>query len=329
MSPQATPQGVGWKGLVSLTGATGFIGGNLARRLADSGWRVRALVRSLPKGRALEQIGVDLFQGDLDDAEALTAFLRGADAVVHCAGTVRGIEFADFAHTNVSGTERIATLAARQDPPPRFLSLSSLAAREPQLSPYAASKRAGETVLEGIGGPMPVTILRPPAVYGPGDREMLPLLLLMMRGVAPVLGASDARFSLLYVDDLTAAIERCLSAGEISRGPFELHDGRVGGYTWDAAVEIVTRLRGKPVRMLRVPRRLLQGLAVLSSGWGKLTGMAPMLTPAKVRELTHPDWVCDNTGINRALGWSPQVAFAEGLQRTLDHHQAAKRGMRR
>lgn len=315
------------KGSVALTGATGFIGGAIARRLAGSGWRVKALVRSLPKAKALSQSGIELVHGGLEDTGALRSLLSGVRAVVHCAGAVRGIDLEDFSRVNVAGTERIASLAADMDPPPLFVSLSSLAAREPQLSPYAESKRDGELVLRQVAGAMPYTILRPPAVYGPGDREMLPLLLLMMRpGIAPVLGSADARFSMLYVEDLASAVEQSLLVGDACRGLFALHDGQVGGYTWAAIVDTAARERGKPVRKLAIPRGLLNGLALVSRRWARLTGSAPMLTPAKVRELTHADWVCDNAEVSRALDWTPQVQFAEGLRRTLAWQQAVKRG---
>lgn len=318
----------GGKGSIALTGGTGFIGGAIAKRLTDSGWQVKALVRSLPKAKALSRLGIELIQGDLEDTEALRKLVAGVQAVVHCAGAVRGINREDFARVNVAGTERIASLAASADPPPRFIALSSLAAREPQLSHYASSKREGEVVLERVSDSMPLTILRPPAVYGPGDKEMLPLLLLMMRrGIAPVLGSGEARFSMLYVEDLASAIEQCLVAGDAGRGVFALHDGRAGGYTWSAVVELAARERGKPVRKLAFPRGLLHGLGVISHHWSRLTGTAPMLTPGKVRELTHPDWVCDNTEVSRALDWVPQVEFAEGLRRTLAWEQTAPRLM--
>ncbi len=318
------PRADGVKGSVALTGATGFIGGALARRLAGAGWHVKALVRSLSKARALQQLDLEIVQGDLEDAAALRSLLDGAHAIVHCAGAVRGVVDQDFFPVNVAGTERIASLASLMDPPPRFIFLSSLAAREPHLSPYAASKLEGELVLRKVAGPMPLTILRPPAVYGPGDREMLPLLLLLMRGFALMLGSEGSRFSMLYVDDLAAAIEQCLIAGDSGQRTFALHDGHVGGYTWDAIVELATPVRGRPIRRLRLPRGLLNGLAVMSSQWGRLTGAAPMLTPGKVRELTHPDWVCDNAEVSCALDWTPQVEFASGLRRTLAWEQAAK-----
>jgi nucleoside-diphosphate-sugar epimerase len=317
----------GGKGSVALTGATGFIGGAIAKRLADSGWSVKALVRDLAKANSLARLGVELVHGDLEDTAALRSLLLGVQAVVHCAGVVRGIDLEDFSRINVAGAERLASLAATMDPPPLFVALSSLAAREPQLSHYAASKREGEVALERFAGAMPLTILRPPAVYGPGDKEMLPLLLLMMRqGIAPVLGSAAARFSMLYVEDLAAAIEQSLVVGDSGRGVFALHDGRAGGYTWSAVVDLAARERGKPVRKLAIPRGLLHGLSVVSHHWARLTGTAPMLTPGKVRELTHADWVCDNAEVSRALDWAPQIEFAEGLRRTLAWEQAARQG---
>lgn len=327
MEPGPDRRTKGGRGSVALTGGTGFIGGAIAKRLAASGWRVKALVRSLPRARALDLLGAELIQGDLEDTAALRSLLSGVQAIVHCAGAVRGIDSEDFSRVNVAGTKRIASLAASMDPLPRFISLSSLAAREPHLSHYAASKREGEVVLERLSDAMPLTILRPPAVYGPGDREMLPLLLMMMRrGIAPVLGSGEARFSMLYVEDLAAAIEQSLVAGDNGRGVFALHDGREGGYTWSAVVDLAARERGKPVRTLAIPRGLLHGLGVISHHWSRLTGGAPMLTPGKVRELTHADWVCDNAEVTRALDWVPQVEFAEGLRRTLTWHQAARQG---
>lgn len=304
-------------GVVALTGATGFIGGALARRLVGTGWRVRALVRSRSRAEALRRLGVELVAGDLEDSRAIAALVDGARAVAHCAGTVRGVAEADFREANLKGLTRLAQTAARREPPPRFIAVSSLAAREPRLSPYAASKRAGEDGLAAAAGAMRWIALRPPAVYGPGDREMLPLLRLMMRGVAPVLGPADARFSLLYVDDLVAAVERCLGATEGPGGTFELHDGRPGGYSWNDVVGIAAGLRGRPVRVVRMPTALLGWLGRLNVAAARLRRHPPMLTPGKVRELTHPDWVCDNRAFTQAYGWEPSVDFREGLRRTL------------
>ena len=105
--------------------------------------------------------------------ESLRRLVDGADAVVHCAGVVRGADQADFERVNVDGVARLVRSAAEQHPKPRFLLVSSLAAREPGLSQYAASKRKGEAALASESDGMPWAVIRPPAVYGPGDREIL------------------------------------------------------------------------------------------------------------------------------------------------------------
>ena len=302
---------------LALTGGTGFIGRALARRFAELGWRVRVLVRNPARAGMVSGPGLEPVVGDLADLPALQTLVSDARAIVHCAGAVRGTTLNEFARVNVDGVRNLARMARQRGQAPFFLSLSSLAAREPQLSPYAHSKRAGEEVLAANAGDMSWLALRPPAVYGPGDREMLPLLRGMMRGVALVLGPAHARFSMLYVDDLVAAIEHCLKAETPPTGIFELHDGHYGGYTWNQLVRTAASVRGGPVRQVRLPQTLLAGAARLSVSWARLSGQAPMFTPGKLRELRHPDWVCDNRAFHQASDWSPAVDFAEGLRRTV------------
>jgi len=265
----------------------------------------------------LAGVAADLVVGDLGDLDSLRRFVYQAEAVVHCAGAVRGASQAHFDRVNVEGVARLVHAAAGEHPTPRFLLISSLAAREPGLSAYAASKRRGEEVLAAGGGTMPWAVLRPPAVYGPGDRELLPLFRWMARGIAPVLGSGNARFSLLYVEDLAEAVVRWLSGGTAAQRIFELDDGRPGGYTWTDVVEIMTSLRSRSVIPVRVPALFLEVLAALNLAAARVIGYKPMLTPGKVRELRHPNWVCDSAAFMGATGWSPKVSLEEGLRRTL------------
>lgn len=299
---------------VAVTGATGFIGGALVRHLDAAGFRVRALVRPGSSGTSLPP-AVERVQGSLEDVESLHRLMGGAAAVVHCAGRVRGAAAADFLRANAEGTARLGEVAARQQRVPRVVFVSSLAARRPDLSSYAASKRRAEEALAGATGAW--TILRPPAVYGPGDRELGRLLRWMGRGIAPVLAPAGARFSLLYVEDLAGAIVRLL-VGEPGTGRvFELHDGRPGGYRWADVVAAVARWRRAGVFRLRVPPAVLRVAARLNLLAVPAWRRAPMLTPGKVRELLHPDWVCDNAALTGSTGWTPRVDFDEGLRRTL------------
>lgn len=302
--------------VVAVTGATGFIGGALARRLVNLGWRIRVLVRSTSARGRLAGIAADLVVGDLGDLDSLRRFVYQAEAVVHCAGAVRGASQAYFDRVNVEGVARLVHAAAGEHPAPRFLLISSLAAREPRLSAYAASKQRGEEVLAAGGGTLPWMVLRPPAVYGPGDRELLPLFRWMERGIAPVLGSANSRFSLLYVEDLAEAVLRWLVSGTALHRTFELDDGRPGGYTWTEVADIIGSLHSRSVIPVRVPVLFLRVLAALNLAAARVIGYKPILTPGKVRELRHPNWVCDNAAFTGATGWSPKVSLEEGLRRT-------------
>src|SRR6266403_865643 len=134
-------------GTVAVTGATGFIGSHIVARLPTLGWRVRLLTRRLPVGPILAGSRFTAVIGSLGDADALEELIRGCDAVVHCAGLIKAVRPADFFAINAAATGRLAAAAAATPRPPRFILLSSLAARQPELSAYAASKRAGERAL--------------------------------------------------------------------------------------------------------------------------------------------------------------------------------------
>jgi len=302
---------------IAVTGASGFIGGMLVKHLAAAGWRVKALVRpgSVHKLQALP--GLEPVLGSLQDSDSLRRLLLDADALVHCAGAVRGITAADFNAINVDGVKQLVQAAHSRSSRPRFLSLSSLAARAPQLSHYASSKRQGEDVLASTAKDMEWVALRPPAVYGPGDKELLPLFQWMGRGIAPVLGEADARVSLLYVEDLCSAVLGWLDAGQCRSGVYELNDTQTGGYRWDEIIATVKAMRARRIIRLPVPAMLLRSLAAMNVTTARLIGYAPMLTPGKVRELRHPDWVADNTALTAAIGWRPGISLQEGLRRTM------------
>jgi nucleoside-diphosphate-sugar epimerase len=302
---------------VALTGATGFIGSALVRRLRSSGWNVRALCRAAHPLNAHNPDRLEWVRGNLEDLDSLRTLVRGAEAVVHCAGAIRGATQADFDRTNAEGTARLVRAAAEQRTATRFLMVSSLAARAPHLSPYARSKRLGEEAVSDGAGSMPWTILRPPAVYGPGDRETLPLVRCMRLGVAPVLGGDAARFSLLFVADLADAVRHLLESPQWRPGPFEVHDGCPGGYRWADLVGTVGRIIGRKVHPVRIPVSLLRTAAHINWHVSIRCGALPMLTPGKVRELTHPDWVCDDAPLRAATGWRPAVRLEPGMRLTL------------
>ncbi len=220
----------------------------------------------------------------------------------------------DFELINSEGVARLVKAATEQCPPPRFLLISSLAAREPNLSHYASSKRKGEEALAAISDKLAWSVFRPSAVYGPGDRELLPLFEWMSKGIAPIIGSDENRFSLLHVRDLAEAIISWLHHRTRPRGLYELHDGHAGGYSWKEVIHIVSQINRKPIRSVKIPVFFLRFLASLNLTAARVFGSAPMLTPGKIRELIHANWVADNTALMRDTKWAPKVALEEGLR---------------
>lgn len=296
---------------VFITGATGFIGRRLVATLLEQGFSVRVMVRPDKKTdsrvpEACEQIPVGL-----TDVDKLSDIVADSGAVIYCAGSVRGRNPADFAVANIQGVKAMLDALERVAETPHMLLLSSLAASRPQLSDYAHSKYQGEQLLQGKPL-LPWTILRPPAVYGPGDREMLPVLKMIRRGLLAHAGPRDQHLSLLHVDDLANAVVSWLSVSQqCSNKTYAIDDGTSGGYDWPAIGEAVSD--GKP-RMLKLPRLLLDITARTNLLTSMLLGYAPMLTPGKVRELVQADWLCDNSDFTEVSGWKPQLDLKQGAR---------------
>lgn len=310
-------------GTVALTGISGFLGGHIAHVLIAQGWHVRALVRR-PQAVSAQE-GLTLVHGDLEQDTALATLLDGAAAVVHCAGLIKAPSRAAFFATNATATGELATRAAAAGPVP-FVFVSSLAARAPQLSAYAASKRAGEEAAGRAYGGGPLAILRPPAIYGPGDRATLPLFRQARAGLFMVPAPAAARLSLIHVEDVATAIGALLSALEspplASGRVFELHDGCEGGYSWRRIAQAAGDAVGRRVHCVALPETLAQAVAALNVLRCRLSGGVPLVTPDKVREIRYPDWVCRNDALMRITDWRPRIGLDEGFRHSVAWYRA-------
>jgi nucleoside-diphosphate-sugar epimerase len=301
------------KGLVAVTGATGFIGRRLVRRLVHNGWRVRALARRPDDD--LDNAGAEVVRGALEDDASLHALVESADAVVHCAGAIRAPSHEAFVHINCEGTARLARAIVAQPRPPRLLLISSLAARSPELSSYAASKRmAEEAVRQVLAGQAEFCIVRPPAVYGPGDRATLPIFRQIKRGLL-LIPAGEARFSLLYVEDLAEIVTRLLDTPNWDGQVIEPDDGR-GGYCWADLAHIAGQHLHRRVRTLPVPWLAMCLPAAIAQLMGAVLQRAPRITLGKLRELYHTDWVCQGPSGPLLVAAPPRVAFDNGFATT-------------
>ncbi|HEY4466393.1 MAG TPA: NAD-dependent epimerase/dehydratase family protein [Klebsiella sp.] len=301
-------------GIAAVTGATGFIGQHIVHELLAQGFSVRALTRRTGKVAADNLLWVP---GALEDPASLAELVRGADYVVHCAGQVRGHTEAVFTRCNVTGSLNLMRAARQSGNCKRFLFMSSLAARHPELSWYANSKYVAEQQLIAAASDITLGIFRPTAVYGPGDKELKPLFNGLLRGVLPRLGAPEAKLSFLHVSDLAKAASQWLLAVPPRPDIYELCDGVAEGYSWLRLKEIGAAVRQGPVRLVGIPLPLLKFMADISTLWNRMIKQEPMLTRSKIRELTHRDWSASNQSLAQQIAWFPQVSLERALREGL------------
>lgn len=269
---------------VAVTGATGFLGRALVDQLVSAGSSVRALTRRpQPATRHVEWI-----EGDLDDAEALRQLCTGAKTVFHLAALTKARSREIFMAVNATAAARLAELA-REAGARRFVLVSSLAAREPHLSPYAASKAAAEAAVKEAAGDMDIAIVRPPAIIGPNDTATAQLLDGLKAGWLPVPGGrSSSTIAIMYVDDIARFILQ-LGDGEPPDSVVEPMSPP-GGVTWRGLADTATEVLSKRVRLVPVPAPLLLTAAYVAEGVSGLFGKTSYFNAGKVRELLHPDW---------------------------------------
>ena len=289
--------------ILAITGGTGFVGSHLMGQAVAAGHRVRALTRR-PQA---ERSGVTWIAGALDQPAALDRLVEGAEAVVHVAGVISGSGEA-FRLGNLVGTQNMVGAAMRAGVG-RFVHVSSLAARLPDLSRYGASKLAAEAPV--IADAPGWTILRPPAIYGPGDHELIDLFRLAKWGLVPV--PAGGRLSAIHVADLCRLLLACVTEPAATHGLYEPDDGREGGWTKRAFGRAIARAVGRPAIVLPLPKPLLVAGSAIDRA---IRGKAAKLTPDRVAYFTHPDWAVRPEARPPASLWRPQVDTQEGLTET-------------
>jgi nucleoside-diphosphate-sugar epimerase len=304
------------KPVIAVTGATGFIGRRFVERAIRAGHQIRALTRR-PQP---EMAGIAWINGDLDSRVAIAEMIDGSDALVHLAGLTKGLNWKAFNDINVRATEQLVFEADNyaEGRTFHFIHMSSLAASEPTLSHYARSKHLSEQSLHKNGvQAFNWTVLRPPAVYGPGDKELLAVWRMMKRGIAPAPGNRANRFSLIHVDDVVGAILAILNRSEAFAQVFELDDGNAAGYKMADVAAAASVVMERTVRVRTIPAILLYFAGILGSLGAFVTRNPAMLNRQKARELLHPDWTCHAHRLNDTDMWSPIVLLDKGLEQTL------------
>ena len=290
---------------LAVTGATGFVGRALLEEAARKGLEVRALTRR-PQNKAT---GVEWIAGDLHDRRALMKLVKSAEAVIHVAGVVNTHDPMGFHLGNVEGTLALVEAAVATGVP-RFVFVSSLAAREPKLSKYGASKAHAEKLVKASG--LDWTIVRPPAIYGPRDREILELFKLARKGVVPM--PPPGRSSLIHVADLARLLLALAPPGErASHQVFEPDDGKPEGWSHRELARAIGWAVGRRPWVPHLSKAMLERLARLDRAF---RGRKARLTPDRVGYMVHPDWVSRASKRPPARLWKPEVPTLQGLKAT-------------
>lgn len=295
---------------LAITGGTGFVGKTVIRLALEQGFTVRALTRR----DAPAQDGLIWVRGALDEPKSLQELARGADVMLHIAGVVNAPDKAGFEAGNVAGTLAVVE-AAKAEGVRRFIHVSSLSAREPQLSDYGTSKQKGETVVQASG--LNWTIIRPPAIYGPADTEMFELFKMANKGF--VLLPPDGRLSAIEVSDLARLLLALATDDEDSIGAtYEVDDGHPNGWSHKGFARALGKAVGRKVSTLAMPKWVLnwgaRGDRLVRRGKAKLT-------PDRVSYMIHPDWVIDPAKRPPAALWVPQISTEQGLKATADWYR--------
>lgn len=295
--------------VLAITGGTGFVGTRTITLALERGHQVRALTRRDQP----EAPGVTWVRGTLEQPDRLLQLVSGADAILHIAGVVNAPDDAGFQRGNVDGTRNILA-AAETAAVRRFVHVSSLAAREPDLSRYGHSKHGAEQLV--LAAPLHWTIVRPPAVYGPGDLEMRDVFRMARLGLA--LMPPPGRMSAIHVDDL-ARLLLALVEQDTGRVIYDPDDGVEGGWTHADFARAVGRAVGRSVLPMPLPAGLLR-LAARADG--RLRGAKAKLTPDRARYMSHPDWTADPNHRPPSTLWRAQVPTPQGLAQTAAWYRA-------
>ena len=284
--------------ILALTGGTGFVGRATIETALTAGHQIRALTRRPQPDRD----GMTWISGALDDAASLAALVDGADAVIHIAGVVNAPDRAGFVAGNVEGTRAVVAAAGTR----RLVHVSSLSAREPDLSVYGWSKREAERIVAESDSDW--TIVRPTGVYGPGDTELRDMFRLARFGLAFL--PPPGRVSLIHVEDLARLLVTLVQRPG-ARETFEGDDGRAMTHADLAAA--IGRAVGRRVLRMHLPKPLMRVGARLDR---MARGHGAKLTLDRVDYLSHPDWAAAAELRPPAALWSPAIPLEQGLAQT-------------
>jgi nucleoside-diphosphate-sugar epimerase len=313
---------------VLITGANGFVGSRLCRKFLDEGFHVVAGVRKTADLSLLDGLELEYRYGDVTQPETLGEMVTGIDYVIHNAGLVKAKHKGTFFKVNTGGTKSLFEAIAKYNPQvKKTVYISSLAAAGPSvgdkplteedqthpITSYGQSKLAGEGVVLSFAGKFNVLTIRPPGIYGPGDKEILSFFEVVNKRIKPFIGSPKRRLQLVHVDDLCRAVFLAVTTETKSGEIYFVAENR--SYSMHELIALLEKGCGKKALPLRFPSSVFKAIAVVSELAFKLVGATPMLTREKAKELLT-SWEVSTAKAKRDFGFESLIPFEQGAKET-------------
>lgn len=313
-----------------VTGANGFVGSHLVEGLLDKGYQVRCLVRKTSNKRWLSGLEVEYTYADIAEKSSLKDALKGIDFVFHVAGLTKAKSRDEYFRANAEGTKNLVEACLEENPRlQKFIYVGSQAAVGPgdtkqplneeapcrPVTYYGESKLEGERIVLQHISKLPVTVIRPPAVYGPRDSDMLGFFKVANKGFRISFGRGESFLSLCYVKDLINGIILAAESPEASGKIYFIADDKI--YSWREAFKIIAKVLNKRTIPLKIPKSLLFFLAFISENFSKLLGRTAAFNTQKAKEITQRYWGLDISKAKAELGFLPKYDLKRGAKETV------------
>jgi nucleoside-diphosphate-sugar epimerase len=315
---------------VLITGANGFVGSRLCALLVEKGYQVIAQVRKTSDLSLLKDLKLEYRYGDVTQPETLPEMMRGVDYVIHNAGVIKARRRETYFAVNEQGTRDLLEAVVTHNPGvERVVYVSSVAAAGPSkpgqpvketdpphpITTYGESKLAGERVTLSYADRLPVTVVRPPGVYGPGDRGIYSMFKAVWLHFRPLIGDSRRKLQIVHVDDLCEGIACALKAPVKSGGVYFIAEK--DAYEYGELIDLLVAASGRQAIPLFLPSPLFRAIAAISEFAFKAVGATPLFTREKTREL-NASWEMDISRARAELGFESKIRFADGARETYE-----------
>lgn len=322
---------------VLVTGATGFIGSHIADQMKEKGADVVCIVRKSSNLRWVENKGYKLVEASLSDLDALKEVVKDVDIIYHSAGLTAAKSMEDFVRANLTGTKNLFE-AARYSAPnlKRFLHVSSQTAVGPSISlediatesidhnpltSYGKSKKMAEDYLNASKNELPITIVRPPAVYGPRDSATLPMFQAAQKGIGTLIGFDDKYVSLVSSMDLSRGItEAAMSENSIGESYFIASEEY---YNWTEIIDTMGAAAGRNKMLkLRIPHSIVKVMGNVNGLIGRITGKPPVFDSEKSIDFIQKYWTCSVEKAKKDFGYEQKYSLEEGFKVTFEWYRS-------